>query len=92
MNFKKMKSAIKRTILIIGYSRAANSLLELSDKQLKEAGLSRKLIQQGYEGLPWKEEPEVIVDATVTPDNISALNAEKSLKQTPLMQDRAITA
>ena len=85
MIFTKMKKAIREAILVSGYSRAAIELQKLTDAQLIDAGLSRKLLARGYASYPWREK----VDAQVIPDNVSTINATKnatiSLNQTPIM-------
>ena len=58
MNFKKIKTATKEFFLNRGYSRAAYELLRLDDRYLKDLGISRALLKQGYAAYPWREKTE----------------------------------
>ena len=81
MIFTKIKNRIKERLIISGYSRTAKELLKLSDRQLDDIGFSRVLLQRGYSAYPWRLEAV----NHVIPDNVSNLNATKTVAQTPIM-------
>lgn len=72
---------IKKAILVSGYSRAAIQFQQLTDEQLASAGLSRRLLKLGHKAYPWREG----VKAQGIPDNVSSLNAAKSVNPTSIM-------
>lgn len=45
------------------YDRTAQRLLRFSDEELKQAGLSRKLLQQGGAAFPWRMAEVVSLEA-----------------------------
>jgi len=82
MIFKNVIKRINEAFMISGYSRAANELLMLSERQLADIGISRKLLKQGYSAYPWREEA---VNKAI-PDNVSQIKAETSpANQTTVM-------
>ncbi len=58
--------------MLSGYSRTAQELLMLSDRQLDDLGISKALLRRGASAYPWRVEAEVI------PDNVSQIKAATS--------------
>ena len=84
MNFTKIKDGIKEAIKISGYSRTANELLNLSDYQLEDLGLSRGLLEQGYSAYPWRVEAK----SQDIPDNVTEFIATKKVVDTQIKTRR----
>lgn len=74
MNFKKIMNGINEAFLVSGYSRTAMELLQLSDKQLADLGVSRALLKCGYSAYPWRVEAQDDKPA----NNISQINVLES--------------
>lgn len=85
MSLKRIINSIKEAFIVSGYSRTAIALLQLSDRQLEDLGISRDLLKRGYAAYPWRVEAE----SQAIPDNVSSLNQAKSEKvssnESPIM-------
>lgn len=84
MNYKKFLSAMNQFFVRSGYTRVARALLDLSDEQLKEAGLSRPLLRKGYAGYPWRVETEA--------NDVQTDSVAKSAVVTPMPKQPATSA
>lgn len=71
MILTKVKNKISGFFKAVGYSRAAGELLKLTDKQLEEVGISRKLLEEGYSAFPWREEAKNQINT----DNVSSIQS-----------------
>ena len=71
MNLTKIKNGILETFEIMGYSRAANELLKLSDAHLDDLGISRTLLEQGYKAYPWREDGK----GQAIPNNVTSIQS-----------------
>jgi len=67
MIFSKIKDSISEAFMISSYARTAEELLNLSDKQLADIGISKTLLEQGASAYPWRAE----VVAEEIPDNVT---------------------
>lgn len=52
----KIKQTLKNIFTLLTRQRVASSLLQLSDTQLKDIGISRVLLSQGAKAYPWRVE------------------------------------
>ncbi len=81
MNFNTIKKLIKQAFLVSRYSRTAHELLQLSESQLEDIGVSRALLKQGYRAYPWRIE----VKKQTISDNVLTLSAVTPADQTTVM-------
>jgi uncharacterized protein YjiS (DUF1127 family) len=89
MNFRKIIKAINNGFLISGYSRAAYELLQLDDRYLKELGISRALLKQGYAAYPWREITE---ETAANVSNIATLKSVNDVKSVQMKPKTPIAA
>ena len=89
MNFEKIKKATKEYFLDRGYSRAARELLQLDDRYLKNLGISRELLKQGYAAYPWREETAATI---VNVNNVTTLKPAINEEQTQILPETPIAA
>ena len=84
MNFSKIIKRISEGLILSGYSRTAQELNLLSDKQLADIGINRELLKLGAKAFPWREE-EV---AKIIPNNVTTLTSAKVEVSTTIMSQR----
>ena len=83
MNFSQIINRIKEAFVVSGYSRTVKMLQGLSDQQLADIGISRRLLKQGASAYPWREEQVVV--SQVVPVNLTKISTSKIIENTPIM-------
>jgi len=81
MFFKKIIKAITEAFMVSGYSRTARELRKLSDRQLSDIGVSRRLLAKGAKAYPWREEKV----SQEIPANVTHLKTKTVIATTPIM-------
>lgn len=81
MFFTKIIKAITEAFMVSGYSSTAKELRKLSDRQLADIGVSRRLLLKGAKAYPWREE---LVSQEI-PATVTYLKTKAVVSKTPVM-------
>lgn len=90
MNFSKIINGLKETVILTGYNRTAKELLNLSDRQLNDIGVSKELLTRGGRAYPWRSE-EAVISKSI-PANVTKLRVTKEIENTSVMPSRSKAA
>lgn len=88
MNLTTIKNNILETFEVMGYTRTARELLNLSNAQLEDLGLSRALLEKGYSAYPWRESET----GQAIPNNVTKLNPAQVAVDTQVKSNTAKAA
>ena len=84
--FESFKSYLHNTAL----HKTRIQLLQMTDRQLEDVGISRALLNQGIASWPWREDYTTHAELTKQPARMKATEISKAINELSRMTDKQL--
>jgi len=85
-----MLKQLKNHLQNYALHRTRIHLLNLSDRQLEDVGISRTLLAQGITAWPWREDEKASADLTAQPAKMKAKDINNAIRELSRMSDQQL--
>lgn len=85
-----MLKQIKNHLQNYALHRTRAQLLNLSDRQLEDVGISRRLLVQGVTSWPWREDEKASTELAAQPAKMKAKDINSAIQELSRMSDKQL--